>query len=136
MEGGLDIKARTKSVKELRARDVEGYLLDGFHLNGASSANLQFESIQSVLRETVSLLPAEKTKLYFGVTNPALLFKLVREGVDVFDTSYPFMVTEKDSALVFPNTLHKSENPELRFEEESLGQEMNLSSIRTSFKSF
>ena len=135
VEGGLDIKARTKSVKELRARDVEGYLLDGFHLNGASSANLQFESIQSVLRETVSLLPAEKTKLFFGVTNPALLFKLVREGVDVFDTSYPFMVTEKDSALVFPNTLHKSENPELRFEEGSLGQEMNLtdSCHRSSF---
>lgn len=122
VEGGLDMKARTKSAKELRARNVDGYLLDGFHSNGASSANIKFEDIETVLRETVSLLPPEKTKFYFGVTPPALLFKLVREGIDVFDTSYPLMVTEKDAALVFPNTLAK---PPVSLAESSLQAEQS-----------
>ena len=136
VEGGLDMKARAKSAKELRARNVEGYLLDGFHTNGASSANIKFEDIQTVLRETVSLLPPEKIKFYFGVTTPALLFKLVREGIDVFDTSYPLMVTERDAALVFPNTLTKPVSPpESLIQEESEAEEIQLgdSCHRTSF---
>lgn len=136
VEGGLDMKARTKSAKELRARNVEGYLLDGFHINGAGSGNIKFEDIQTVLRETISLLPPEKTKFYFGVTTPALLFKLVREGIDVFDTSYPLMVTERDAALVFPNTFTKPVSPaESLIQEESEAEEINLgdSCHRTSF---
>ena len=136
VEGGLDMKARTKSAKELRARNVDGYLLDGFHSNGASSANIKFEDIETVLRETVSLLPPEKTKFYFGVTPPALLFKLVREGIDVFDTSYPLMVTERDAALVFPNTLARPVSPaESSLQAECEVEEIQLadSSHRTSF---
>ena len=134
VEGGLDMKARAKSAKELRARNVEGYLLDGFHTNGASSGNIKFADIETVLRETVSLLPPEKTKFYFGVTPPALLFKLVREGIDVFDSSYPLMVTERDAALVFPNTLTRPVSPaESLIQEE--GEEIHLgdSCHRTSF---
>ena len=134
VEGGLNMKARTKSVKELLARNVDGFLLDGFHLNGESSANVQFESFESVMRETISLLPADKTRLYFGVTGPSLLFKLIREGVDVFDTSYPFMVTEKDSALVFPNTLNKSDNLDESFAvEESEVISLSETCHRSSF---
>ena len=136
VEGGMDMKARAKSAKELRARNVDGYLLDGFHTNGASSANIKFGDIESVLRETISLLPAEKTKFYFGVTTPALLFKLVREGIDVFDTSYPLMVTERDAALVFPNTLARPVSPaESSLQDECEVEEIQLadSSHRTSF---
>ena len=136
VEGGMDMKARAKSAKELRARNVDGYLLDGFHTNGASSANIKFGDIETVLRETISLLPAEKTKFYFGVTTPALLFKLVREGIDVFDTSYPLMVTERDAALVFPNTLASPVSPaESSLQAECEVEEIQLadSSHRTSF---
>ena len=138
VEGGLDMKARAKSAKELRARNVDGYLLDGFHTNGASSANIKFDDIETVLRETISLLPPEKTKFYFGVTTPALLFKLVREGIDVFDTSYPLMVTERDGALVFPNSLTRPVSPAeslIQEESEGEGEEIHLgdSCHRTSF---
>jgi len=103
LEGGLDMKARTKSTKEVVAREVDGFLLDGFHCNGPDSELLKFSSMRDVLAETVSLLPAEKPRFYFGAANPVMVFNLTKEGVDIFDTSYPFLVTERDSALVFPN---------------------------------
>lgn len=103
VEGGLDMKARTKSAKEVVAREVDGFLLDGFHCNGPDSEQLQFSSIKTVLAETISLLPADKPRFYFGAASPSLVFQLLRVGVDMFDSSYPSMVTERDSALVFPN---------------------------------
>ena len=103
IEGGLDMKARTKCAKEIAARDVDGFLLDGFHCNGPESEKLEFSSIKDVLLETVSLLPPSKPRFYFGAAPPGLVFDLVKEGIDVFDSSYPSLVTENDSALVFPN---------------------------------
>jgi len=103
IEGGLDMKARTKSTKEVVAREVDGFLLDGFHCNGPDSELLKFSSMRDVLAETISLLPADKPRFYFGAADPAMVFNLTKEGVDIFDTSYPCLVTERDSALVFPN---------------------------------
>jgi queuine tRNA-ribosyltransferase subunit QTRTD1 len=97
------MKARTKSTKEVVAREVDGFLLDGFHCNGPDSELLQFSSMRDVLAETVSLLPVDKPRFYFGAANPAMVFNLIKEGVDIFDSSYPCLVTERDSALVFPN---------------------------------
>jgi len=103
IEGGLDMKARVKCAKEIIAREVDGFLLDGFHCNGPESEHLEFASIKEVFIETVSLLPTTKPRFYFGAAPPELVFNLVKEGIDVFDSSYPSLVTEKDSALVFPN---------------------------------
>jgi len=103
VEGGLDMKARTKCAKEIVDRGVDGFLLDGFHCNGPASENLEFSSIKEVMLETVSLLPPSKPRFYFGAAPPALVFNLVKLGIDVFDSSFPSLVTEKDSALVFPN---------------------------------
>jgi len=103
IEGGLDIKARIKCAKEVVARDVDGFLLDGFHCNGPKSEHLDFFSIKDVLSETISLLPSGKPRFYFGSAPPHLVFNLVTEGVDIFDSSYPSLVTEQDSALVFLN---------------------------------
>lgn len=103
VEGGLDMKARTKSTKEVVAREVDGFLLDGFHCNGPDSEHLDFSSINEVLTETISLLPPGKPRFYFGAAPPALVFQLAKSGVDMFDSTYPSMVTEKESALVFHN---------------------------------
>lgn len=103
LEGGLDVKARLKSTKEVVAKGVDGFLLDGFHCNGPDSEKLNFLSVKSVLAEVMPLLPSDKPRFYFGASTPVLVFQMVMEGLDVFDTSYPFLVTERDSALVFPN---------------------------------
>jgi len=133
IEGGLDTKARTKSAKEVVARDVDGFLLDGFHCNGPDSEKLQFASIKPVLAEIMPILPPLKPRFYFGSASPSLVFNLVSEGVDMFDSSYPCMVTERDSALTFPNSrklsntttasleaLESSPHPEVCMEENLL----------------
>ena len=104
VEGGLNMKARTKSAKEVVARKVDGFLLDGFHCNGPDSGALQIASIKPVLAEIITLLPPEKPRFYFGSSPPSLVFHMVSEGVDIFDSSYPCTVTETESALIFPNT--------------------------------
>ena len=48
------MKARTKSTKEVLAREMDVFLLDGFHFNGPDSELLQFSNTQDVLAEIVS----------------------------------------------------------------------------------
>jgi tRNA-guanine family transglycosylase len=86
------------------ARPVHGFLLDGFHPNGPDSATIVFDTFQEALSESVVLLPPDKPRFYFGAAPPHLVFDLVAAGVDVFDSTYPNLVTERDGALVFPNT--------------------------------
>ena len=104
VEGGLDMRARTKSAQETVARNVDAYLLDGFHINGPSTETLNYESFKAVMLETMSLLPSDKPRCYFGLSSPEMIFSLVSAGVDVFDCSYVYAVTERDSALVFTNS--------------------------------
>ena len=127
VEGGLEIKARTKCAKEVVARNVDAFLLDGFHNNGPTTEDIEFDSFKSVLMDTMALLPEDKPKMYFGASPPALVFKLVRSGVDIFDTTYPYLVTERDSALVFANKLTESVPPSSE-NAESTHTEMDLSS--------
>lgn len=104
VEGGFGIKARRKSAQEAVARkEVGGFLLDGFHCNGASSELVTWEQVGQVFTETVELLPTDKPRFYFGCASPHLVFDMVKAGVDVFDTSFANMVTEREAALVFPN---------------------------------
>ena len=84
IEGGLDMKARTKSTKEVLAREMDVFLLDGFHFNGPDSELLQFSNTRDVLAEIVSLLPVDKPRFYFGAGNPAMGFNLTKDGVDIF----------------------------------------------------
>ena len=88
----------------MAARPVHGFLLDGFHPNGPDSENIVFDTFQEALSESVVLLPPDKPRFYFGAAPPHLVFDLVAAGVDVFDSTYPNLVTERDGALVFPNT--------------------------------
>ena len=47
------MKARTKSTKEVLAREMDVFLLDGFHFNGPDSELLQFSNTRDVLAEIV-----------------------------------------------------------------------------------
>ena len=104
VQGGLDVSARKFSAAETAKRPVAGFLLDGFHLNGEMAENLCWPEVKEAFLETVQLLPAEKPRFYFGAATPDIVFDLLSAGVDVFDNSYPNIVTERESALVFPNS--------------------------------
>ena len=57
------------------------------------------------MEESVDLLPDEKPRFFLGPAPPHLVFDLVEAGIDIFDCTFPNMVTERDSMLVFPYTL-------------------------------
>lgn len=47
------------------------------------------------------MLPQEKLRVIHGCYNPATILKLVQVGVDLFDTSYCHLATERSAALTF-----------------------------------
>ena len=89
---------------------MDGFLLDGFHCNGPSAANIQWEEIKEPFLETIFHLPGDKPRFYFGPAPPDLVIELVAAGVDIFDTSYPSLVTEREAYLVFNNKFVKDAN--------------------------
>lgn len=107
VEGGLDPDSRKFSATETSKRPVQGFLLDGFHTNGEKAAALRWDDFKETFLATVRLLPTEKPRFYFGPARPDLVFDLLSAGVDVFDSSYPNLVTERENALIFPNKFIK-----------------------------
>eukprot|EP00088_Acartia_fossae_P018368 TRINITY_DN20614_c0_g2_i1.p1 TRINITY_DN20614_c0_g2~~TRINITY_DN20614_c0_g2_i1.p1 ORF type:complete len:378 (-),score=48.48 TRINITY_DN20614_c0_g2_i1:36-1169(-) len=110
VQGGNELSARKYSAKETATRPVDGFMLDGFHTNGTTADALVWEEIKEVFSETVNLLPKTKPRFYFGAARPDLVFDLFTAGVDVFDSSYPVMITEREEALVFPNIFVPNSN--------------------------
>lgn len=101
LEGGYDISARRAFAEEIRTYDVFGYVLDGLHTNGPEVENIKFISVESVVTECLAHLPEEKLRVVHGAWNPVTLLKLVAAGFDVFDTSLPYISTERGSAFIF-----------------------------------
>ena len=115
----MELKARSKSAGEVAKQPVGGFLMDGFH-HGPNCEQLNFAMIREALEESVDLLPDDKPRFFLGPAPPHLVFDLVEVGIDIFDCTYPNMVTERDSMLVFPFTLDgswmKSEYAEGKYE--------------------
>jgi len=107
VEGGLDPTARKYASAEAAKRPVDGFLLDGFHMNGPTAEKLDWGKVKEALQVTMQSLPEDKPRFYFGAATPELVFELISAGVDVFDTSYPYLVTEREHALVFNNIFLK-----------------------------
>jgi len=128
VEGGLNSKARTKSASETVARNTEGFLLDGFHakplFKHAFIDNMLDAARTKVIQETISQLPADKPRMYFGPCSPDQVLELVKAGVDVFDSTFPYLVTERNCALVFPNKLPPDHVSPVAVEEEADSEEV------------
>lgn len=44
-------------------------------------------------------------KVIFGAWTPSLIIDFINNGVDMFDTSFPYLTTERKSALIFDYNL-------------------------------
>ena len=100
IEGGFSLKARIKSVKESILKCVDGFVIDGFHSYGPEvETQLDFVSVKPLLNEIIKGLPEDKPKLMFGALPPNLILRLIENGIDIFDSSYASVMTEKGFAL-------------------------------------
>lgn len=110
VQGGFSEYERKKSIEHLRKFDdkIFGYFLDGFHRNGHEAAVLDQSAFKQIVKSTVSILPEDKMKLMLGCYLPHVVLELVGMGIDVFDSSFVNLVTNRNRAMVFNFDL---ENP-------------------------
>ncbi|XP_067009590.2 queuine tRNA-ribosyltransferase accessory subunit 2 [Anabrus simplex] len=113
VEGGYSDFTRKACAKEISQSPVSGFVIDGLHCNGPEVENLSFEDVKTVIENTLKYLPEDKFRVVQGCWNPEVVLDLVELGIDVFDSSYPFVVSERGSALVFPNHICGKEMNEI-----------------------
>ncbi|XP_049812703.1 queuine tRNA-ribosyltransferase accessory subunit 2 [Schistocerca nitens] len=139
IEGGYSVHARQESARAASQHPVSGFVIDGLHTNGPDVEKITFSSIREVIQETVKLLPEDKPRITHGCWNPDMVLKLVESGIDVFDSSYPFIVSERGSALVFCNSLDyehtKQHSPDSPIKEEETNKSINIDSRKQAVKS-
>ncbi|XP_054830071.1 queuine tRNA-ribosyltransferase accessory subunit 2 [Eublepharis macularius] len=101
IEGGNVLEERLRSAKETAKRPVGGFLLDGFQ-GTAMAKDTKLELLSSVVAE----LPEDKPRLIHGIGRPDEVLELIERGVDVFESCFPYQVTERGCALSFSYSYH------------------------------
>lgn len=102
VEGGYNGRTREVTIANLqRHTEIDGYILDGFHNNGATATLLPSTALNALVAGCVSALPADKVRIAFGAYAPATVLQLCAAGVDLFDNSYAYLATKHACALVF-----------------------------------
>ncbi|XP_051971062.1 queuine tRNA-ribosyltransferase accessory subunit 2 isoform X2 [Xyrauchen texanus] len=96
VEGGDIIEERLRSARETAKRPVGGFVLDGFH-----SPAMDQDVRSQLIRATTAELPQEKPRLVLGVGRPDEVIGCAEAGVDLFESFFPFQVTERGCALSF-----------------------------------
>ncbi|XP_063226770.1 queuine tRNA-ribosyltransferase accessory subunit 2 isoform X2 [Bacillus rossius redtenbacheri] len=136
VQGGYNLHLREGSARELAQRDVAGFVIDGLHNNGPDAEALPYDKVRPVVRETIKHLPGSKFRIVHGCWSPGVVLGLVQEGVDAFDGSYPFLVTERGSALTFKHRARPSPVcPAETGGRERVEKEENTNSSPTQLKS-
>ncbi|XP_068199880.1 queuine tRNA-ribosyltransferase accessory subunit 2 isoform X2 [Antennarius striatus] len=106
VEGGDILEERLRSARETAKRPVAGFCLDGFQ-SGSMDRTLRTQLITALAKE----LPEDKPRLLQGVGQPDEVLACVEAGVDLFESHFPFQVTERGCALSFSFDI--SSDPEL-----------------------
>ncbi|CAB1431019.1 unnamed protein product [Pleuronectes platessa] len=96
VEGGDVLEERVRSARETAKRPVAGFCLDSLRAGSIDPA-LRTQLITAVTKE----LPEDKPRLLQGVGRPDEVLACVEAGVDLFESFFPFQVTERGCALCF-----------------------------------
>jgi len=103
--GGYNIQERLRCIKSLKELNISGYILEGFHANGESATNLNWEDVEPILTETLVALPENQPRIFHGPVTPCTLLRLISKGIDIFDATFPWLVAERGGALIFPHSM-------------------------------
>ncbi|XP_070532814.1 queuine tRNA-ribosyltransferase accessory subunit 2-like [Ptychodera flava] len=96
IEGGDISDERLRSVRETAKRPVSGFVLDGFHGDSVTS-----EVDKDLLLVTLAELPEDKPRIIHGSGRPDQVMQDIEAGIDIFDSAFPYVVTERGCALTF-----------------------------------
>ncbi|KAF9428865.1 Queuine tRNA-ribosyltransferase subunit qtrtd1 [Podila epigama] len=96
VQGSQFEQERIRSAQETAKRTgVDGYIVDANALPGSK------DEILHLLKASLDHLPKEKPRLVYGVQTPEDVLRSVELGVDLFDTTYPFLLTEDGKASLY-----------------------------------
>ncbi|KAL4218928.1 Queuine tRNA-ribosyltransferase subunit qtrtd1 [Mactra antiquata] len=87
--GGYDMGARKKCICETVARNVQGFVLEGFHRLGPSTEDFDIKQHSDFISNIIKLLPDDAPRLMHNVWRPDSILIAIELGIDVFDSSYP-----------------------------------------------
>ncbi|XP_056415915.1 queuine tRNA-ribosyltransferase accessory subunit 2 isoform X2 [Hyla sarda] len=96
IEGGDLQEERLRSARETAKRPVGGFLLDGFQ-GGSGDPENKLNLIAAITAE----LPEDKPRFIHGIGRPDEVMDCIERGVDLFDSTFPYEVTERGCALSF-----------------------------------
>lgn len=99
-----DRRRWSKEVAERLSNGIQGFSLLGIHTNGLTAENIEPQVASSLAKSSLDPLPPEYPRQSFGAWNPLTVLGLIEVGMDIFDSSFPFLVTERRGALIFPNS--------------------------------
>ncbi|XP_025837469.1 queuine tRNA-ribosyltransferase accessory subunit 2 isoform X2 [Agrilus planipennis] len=100
--GGYSIRERKRCLDAVTSNEnVGGYVIDGLHNNGPEVEFIPFDEVKPVVKYVTENLPVDKVRIVQGCWNPLMVLHLVGCGIDIFDTSYCYIVTERSAALTF-----------------------------------
>ncbi|XP_071947810.1 queuine tRNA-ribosyltransferase accessory subunit 2-like [Antedon mediterranea] len=94
--GGDLHEDRLYCTREIAKRPVAGFVLDGFQ-----RSMMQEEARWKLMSQIVKELPEEKPRLVNGIGRPDDIINAVEAGIDIFDSSFPYEVTERGCAFAF-----------------------------------
>ncbi|KAF9583100.1 Queuine tRNA-ribosyltransferase subunit qtrtd1 [Lunasporangiospora selenospora] len=87
---------RIRSAVETSKRsEVDGFVIDTNIIGGSK------DEVFGHLKTSINHLPAEKPRLVYGMQAPEDILRSIAVGADLFDTSYPFQLTEDGKASLY-----------------------------------
>lgn len=134
LEGGFDMKARLKSTTDLNDRNVNGFVMEGFHDYDPDNSQILSPEAYRLLHQAIMSLQTDRPKAIFGSFKPETMLQLMRQGVDIFDSSYATMLTEKGFALLINYTLTDGPAGDSDFDVKSEIMDLNDSIYKNDMK--
>lgn len=101
--GGYSLPYRENSIKNIlkHSENIGGFIYEGLHPNGSEAFDLEWDEVKKVIVHCQERLPVEKMKLMLGAYDPIVVLELVKLGVDVFDSSFPYIQAINNIAITF-----------------------------------
>ncbi|KAF9989642.1 hypothetical protein BGZ79_004949 [Entomortierella chlamydospora] len=94
--GAQNEQERIRSAQETAKRqEVDGFIIDTNTLLGSK------DEVLRLLKVSIDHLPKEKPRLVYGMQAPEDVLKSIALGADLFDTTYPYQLTEDGKASLY-----------------------------------
>ncbi|KAF9941743.1 Queuine tRNA-ribosyltransferase subunit qtrtd1 [Mortierella alpina] len=93
----IEAERITSAQETARREGVDGFIID----TSALTEMVDVDQILKLVQTSVEHLPSQKPRMVYGVQTPEDVLKAIALGVDLFDTSYPYHLSEDGKASLY-----------------------------------